>query len=81
MPVPVLEREECNTDTPFGPFREKSAQRLIYTRKTSHLVSEFNFRHVLYTDYPKDFLATVIAIAKSSKPIKTLFLLCLRIQI
>jgi len=51
MPVPVLEREECNTDTPFGPFREKSAQRLIYTRKTSHLVSEFNFRHVLYTDY------------------------------
>lgn len=51
MPVPVLEREECNTDTPFGPFREKSAQRLIYTRKTTHLVSEFNLRHVLYTDY------------------------------
>ncbi|MBU1106207.1 MAG: hypothetical protein KKB51_06015, partial [Candidatus Riflebacteria bacterium] len=51
MPVPLLEREESNADTPFGPFREKSAQRIIYTRKTSNLVSEFNFRHVLYKDY------------------------------
>lgn len=51
MPVPLLEREECNASTPFGPFREKSAQRLIYTRKTTHLVTEFNYRHVLYKDY------------------------------
>lgn len=54
MPVPVLEREECNTDTPFGQYREKSSQRLIYTRKTPHLVTEFNYRHVLF----KDFLGT-----------------------
>ncbi|MDN5279593.1 MAG: hypothetical protein PWR01_3558 [Clostridiales bacterium] len=51
MPVPVLEREECNTDTPFGQYREKSSQRLIYTRKTSHLVTELNYRHVLFKDY------------------------------
>jgi len=50
MPVPVLEREEFNTDTPFGPYREKSAQRFVYTRKTTHLVSEFAYRHVLYKD-------------------------------
>lgn len=54
MPVAVLEREECNTDTPFGQYREKSSQRLIYTRKTSHLVTEINYRHVLF----KDFLGT-----------------------
>jgi len=34
MPVPYIEREESNTDTPFGPYREKSAQRFVYTRKT-----------------------------------------------
>ncbi|MFZ5949247.1 MAG: hypothetical protein ACOYXC_00965, partial [Candidatus Rifleibacteriota bacterium] len=51
MPVPVLEREECNTDTPFGQYREKSSQRFIYTRKTSHLVTEINYRHVLFKDY------------------------------
>jgi len=50
MPLPYLEREEANTDTPFGPYREKSSQRFVYTRKTTHLVSEFNFRHVLYKD-------------------------------
>ncbi|MDD3146150.1 MAG: hypothetical protein PHD82_02510 [Candidatus Riflebacteria bacterium] len=50
MPVPSLEREESNTDTPFGPYREKSAQRFIYTRKTTHLVTELNYRHVLYKD-------------------------------
>lgn len=50
MPVPVFEREESNTDTPFGPYREKSAQRFVYTRKTTYLVTEFNFRHVLYKD-------------------------------
>ncbi len=54
MPVPVFEREECNTDTPFGQYREKSSQRLIYTRKTPHLVTEINYRHVLF----KDFLGT-----------------------
>ncbi|GAB4278211.1 MAG: hypothetical protein Kow0029_21430 [Candidatus Rifleibacteriota bacterium] len=51
MPVPVLEREEANTDTPFGQYREKSSQRLIYTRKTSHLVTELNYRHVLFKDF------------------------------
>ncbi len=51
MPVPVIERQEHNTDTPFGQYREKSSQRLIYTRKTSHLVTEFNYRHVLFKDY------------------------------
>lgn len=51
MPVPVIEREEHNTDTPFGQYREKSSQRLIYTRKTSHLVTEFNYRHVLFKDH------------------------------
>lgn len=50
MPVPYIEREESNTDTPFGPYREKSAQRFVYTRKTPNLVSELNFRHVLYKD-------------------------------
>ena len=50
MPVPVFEREESNTDTPFSPYREKSAQRFVYTRKTTNLVSEFNYRHVLYKD-------------------------------
>lgn len=51
MPVPILERQECNTDTPFGQFREKSSQRLIYTRKTSHLITEFNYRHLLFKDF------------------------------
>ncbi len=50
MPLPIFEREESNTDTPFGPYREKSSQRFVYTRKTSHLVSEFAYRHVLYKD-------------------------------
>lgn len=50
MPVPVFEREESNTDTPFGPYREKSAQRFVYTRKTTNLATELNFRHVLYKD-------------------------------
>jgi hypothetical protein len=51
MPVPVFEREEANTDTPFGPYREKSSQRFVYTRKTSHLVTELGYRHVLYKDF------------------------------
>ncbi len=50
MPVPFIEREESNTDTPFGPYREKSAQRFVYTRKTVNLVTEINYRHVLYKD-------------------------------
>lgn len=50
MPVPYLEREESNTDTPFGPYREKSAQRFVYTRKTANLVTELSYRHVLYKD-------------------------------
>lgn len=49
MPVPVFEREEHNTDTPFGSYREKSSQRIVYTRKTSHLVTELNYRHVLFS--------------------------------
>ena len=51
MPVPILERHEHNADTPFRAFREKSSQRIIYTRKTSHLVTEINYRRVMYSDY------------------------------
>lgn len=48
MPVPILERQEYNTESPFSEWREKSSQRIIYTRKTPHLITEFNFRHVLF---------------------------------
>jgi hypothetical protein len=45
-----LERTETNTTSPFGPFRERSAQRFTYTREKTFLVTEIDFKHVQYKD-------------------------------
>ena len=49
--VTRLEREESNVTSPFGEFREKSSQRLIYTREKDYLVTEFNFKRSVYKDF------------------------------
>ncbi|OIP28235.1 hypothetical protein AUK22_04510 [bacterium CG2_30_54_10] len=46
-----IQREEISTSSPFGPYREKSSQRLTYNHQNPYLVSEFEYRHVLFKDY------------------------------
>jgi hypothetical protein len=46
-----LDREEINTQSPFGPFRERSTQRLTWYRWQPYLTSELSFRHVIYKDF------------------------------
>lgn len=56
-----LERTERNATTPFGPWRERSEQRLTYGHFTPYLSSEFQFRHAIFkhqwgTKTGRDFL-------------------------
>ncbi len=46
-----IQRTETSTFSPFGPFREKSSQRLTYNHQTPYLVSEFDYRHVIFKDF------------------------------
>lgn len=46
-----IQRTETSTFSPFGPFREKSSQRLTYNHQTPWLVSELDFRHVIFKDF------------------------------
>lgn len=46
-----LQREEISTFSPFGQYREKSSQRLTYNHQTPYLVSEFEYRHVVFKDF------------------------------
>ncbi len=43
-----LERTERNVTTPFGPWRERSEQRLTYNHYTPYLATEFQFRHAIF---------------------------------
>lgn len=43
-----LERTERNVTTPFGPWRERSEQRITYGHFTPYLSSEFQFRHAIF---------------------------------
>ncbi|HOY66223.1 MAG TPA: hypothetical protein PLP29_04990 [Candidatus Ozemobacteraceae bacterium] len=56
-----LERTERSTTTPFGPWRERSDQRLSYGHFTPYLGTEFQFRHAIFkhawgTKTGRDFL-------------------------
>lgn len=48
--ISQLQREEKNTTSPFGPYRERSSQSIIYNHYTPYLASEFEFRHVIFKD-------------------------------
>lgn len=51
LPKSCFERVETGKTSPFGPYRERSTQRVVYNHVTPYLVSEFDFKHSVFCDY------------------------------
>jgi hypothetical protein len=47
----TLQREEISTFSPFGQYRERSTQRVVYNHLTPYLASEFEFKHATFKDF------------------------------